>query len=87
MDDKINFPVYIKYSDNKSWFKINSVNEFEELKVSGKYYSVITYQAKILPDRNFIYDLTYGEIGVKVTKIQYDKQLKYCLENLAKIDF
>lgn len=51
------FPLYRKYKNNKNFFKIISENEFEELSIIGLKLIIKKHQAKILPDRNFIFDL------------------------------
>ncbi len=56
---KITYPQYRKYSNNKSFFKILSPSNFEEIQVLGTKKSLHKFEAKILPDRNFIYDLTF----------------------------
>jgi hypothetical protein len=51
------FPLYRKYKNNKNYFKVISENEFEELSIIGTKLIINSHQAKILPDRNFIFDL------------------------------
>lgn len=51
------FPLYRKYKNNKNFFKITSENEFEELSIIGTKLIIKKHQVKILPDRNFIFDL------------------------------
>jgi len=61
MDDKkVTYPVYRKYSNNKSYFKIISAEEFEEIQCLGSKTTIHFFEAKILPDRNYIYDLTFN---------------------------
>lgn len=76
--DNITYPQYRKYSDNKSYFKVLSKNSFEEIQVLGQKISHHIFEAKILPDRNFIYDLTFD----------YEKYWLICdaseFENLKK---
>ncbi len=57
---KITYPQYRKYSNGKSYFKVYSENKFEEIQVIGSKVTLHTFEAKILPDRNYIYDLTYN---------------------------
>ena len=54
----INYPIYRKYKNNKSYFKIISKEEFEEIQVLGNTYTLHHFKAKILPDRNLIEDLS-----------------------------
>ncbi|MDQ3193179.1 MAG: hypothetical protein M3Q58_16465 [Bacteroidota bacterium] len=87
MADKVNYPFYRKYADAKTWFKVISIDEFEELKISEKNFSINKYKATILPDRNFIYDLTTANIAQEASELEYNAQLNYCLSNLLKIAF
>lgn len=57
MSDKFSFPVFRKYLNNASYFKIFSADEFEEIKKMPGGYSLFKFKAKILPDRNFIHDM------------------------------
>lgn len=57
MDGNIVFPVYRKYSNNKSYFKVLSEDSFEEIQILGKHYLLNVYRAKILPDRYLIKDM------------------------------
>jgi hypothetical protein len=54
----INYPIYRKYKNNKSYFKIISKEEFEEIQVLGNTYTLHHFKVKILPDRNLIEDLS-----------------------------
>ena len=53
------YPQYRKYKNNKSYFKISSTTSFEEVQVFNNTYTLHLFEAKILPDRNFIHDLTF----------------------------
>lgn len=53
------YPQYRKYKNNQSYFKISSKNEFEEIKKESNSWKIYMFEAKILPDRNFIYDMTF----------------------------
>lgn len=53
------YPQYRKYKNNQSYFKIISKNEFEEIKKENNSWKIYVFEAKILPDRNFIYDMTF----------------------------
>lgn len=57
MLEGIQFPLYRKYKNEKHFFKINSPDEFEEIQLIGNRTIHTKHTAKILPDRNFIYDL------------------------------
>ncbi len=60
--NSIIFPVYRKYKNNKNFFKIISEIEFDEITFIGSKPYVTKHIAKILPDRNLIFDLLY-DIG------------------------
>jgi len=65
----IHFPQYRKYKNNKSFFKITSESSFEEIKfLPGGEVKYHCFEAKILPDRNFICDLL-NDVGLYVDMI------------------
>lgn len=55
----ITYPQYRKYSNGKSYFKVISEYEFEEIQILGNKKTLHHFTANILPDRNYINDLTY----------------------------
>ncbi len=57
MNMKVDFPYFRKYKNNKTFFKIISDTEFDEISFIGNKKIIQTIQAKVLPDRNFISDL------------------------------
>lgn len=71
MTNKPEFPLYRKYHNNSSYFKIISFDSFVELKKMPKGFVLYEFRAKILPDRNYIhdmifdYDLYWKEIDTK----------------------
>lgn len=75
MTDKelIEYPQYRKYHNSKSYFKIISPMKFEELQAKGNGFAKHVFTAKILPDRNFIYDLTfeYEKYGIAIGEKEY----------------
>jgi hypothetical protein len=84
-----NYPLYRKYGDNKTFFKITSGSSFEELKILGIYYSIHHFEAKILPDRNFLSDLiSCGTEGIiEISESIYQDAMINCIENLKKVEF
>lgn len=58
--EDLTFPQYRKYKNDQSYFKILSLSKFEEIKKmpDGKR-ALFLFEAKILPDRNFIQDMLY----------------------------
>jgi len=57
--EDINFPVYRKYKNNKSYFKIINPRLFEEIQVIGSKKIVKQITANLFPEMNFIRDLVY----------------------------
>ena len=57
---KITYPQYRKYPNNKSYFKILSSKRFEEIQILGTKKTIHFFDAKILPDKNYIFDLTFN---------------------------
>jgi hypothetical protein len=53
------FPQYRKYRNGKSFFKIESENEFTELKYENGRWQQYQIKATILPDRNYISDMLF----------------------------
>lgn len=59
MPNQPQFPLYRKYHNNSSYFKINSFDSFVELKRMPKGFVLYEFSAKILPDRNYIHDMIF----------------------------
>lgn len=78
MEKVIKYPQFRKYKNNQSYFKICSKTEFEELKWENNNWILYVFTATILPDHNFIYDLTY------VFEQFWDKINEDEFENLKK---
>lgn len=57
MNSKNIFPIFRKYKNEKSFFKIISKTEFEEIKFLKDKAEIHYFKAKILPDFNFISDM------------------------------
>ena len=71
------FPTYRKYKNNKHYFKIMSMDEFEELSFIGKKLIITLHRATILPDRNFVSDLLLdiGNTAEIATEEEYQQIL------------
>lgn len=69
----INFPVYRKYKNNKSYFKIIQANLFEEIQLIGSKKVVKQTEAKQYPEMFFIRDLVldYSEMALEITEDEY----------------
>lgn len=59
------FPIFVKYSNNKNFFKITSPESFTELTIYSNAYSVFNFKAKTFVDRNLIADLIALKQGVE----------------------
>lgn len=72
------FPVYRKYRNELSWFRIDSGEKFEEIRRIGTRFEVTTHEVKILPDRNMLHDLVYAYEGfaLEITPEEYQEVLK-----------
>ena len=76
----IHFPLYRKYPNNKSYFKVLSVDAFEEVQVIGKNYVLSELKAKILPERNLIHDIIATEgHWVEIEAEEFEKVKKIAL--------
>jgi hypothetical protein len=74
MKESVSYPQYRKYKNDKSFFRISSAEEFEEIQILGGQYTLHQFKAKILPDRNFIYDMTFAfeDNWVVITEEEYN---------------
>lgn len=81
------FPVFLKYKNDKSYFRIDSPEELLELKLIGSYYQVHHLKAVILPDRVFISDLLNGldTYCDPITQQQFDEKMAWCQQNLQAL--
>lgn len=72
----ITYPQYRKYPNNKGYFKIISPSEWEEIQIIGSKHLLHHFTVNILPDRNFIHDMTfdYENNWVKIEEIEYEIQ-------------
>lgn len=73
--EDINFPVYRKYKNNKSYFKIINPRLFEEIQVIGTKKIVKQIEAKLFPEVLFIQDLlmNYGDMAYEIQETDYLK--------------
>jgi len=76
----VTFPLYRKYHNNKSYFKVLSDDAFEEIQLLGKRCLVYTFKAKILPDRYLIKDMIELEGGrwIEISPEEYNEVSKGC---------
>jgi hypothetical protein len=76
----VTYPQYRKYPHGRTYFKIISPAEFEELQMLGNECVLHHFTAKILPDRNYIHDLTfdYEKHWVAIEEAEYEEMRKMC---------
>jgi hypothetical protein len=69
----INFPVYRKYKNNKSYFKIIQPKLFEEIQLIGSKKIIKEVEAKQFPEMLFINDLilNYSEMADEISEEEY----------------
>ncbi len=80
------FPIYKEYLDQKSYFQILSPDEFLELKITGKTFTLHRIKAKILPERVMIQDmLEKEEFWVTCTENEFAEKLEFCRRNLKEL--
>ena len=75
MEATITYPQYRKYPHERTYFKIISKDAWEEIQVMGGNYTIHHFNVAILPDRNYIYDLTfdYEQNWVKIDAGEYER--------------
>ena len=68
------FPQYRKYPTGTSYFKIESLEAFEEVQVMGSKRLVHRIEAKIHPDRMRILDMlnNHGDAWVEIDAEEYE---------------
>ncbi|MDA7730485.1 hypothetical protein N8833_01820 [Salibacteraceae bacterium] len=57
----MDFPVYLKFENEKHFFKILSDSEFEEITVIGNKYDIFLFKAEIYPDKLRIQEMIKNE--------------------------
>lgn len=80
----MSYPIFRKYADDLTYFKITSDSEFQELKRQGKYYSLSNFRCKIHPDRVFHNELINCSDGFIVlsNESEYLQKLKTWSQDL-----
>lgn len=72
------FPQYRKYKNGLSYFKIINTSQFTEYKTLGSKLDEFNFEAKILPDRNYISDMltNYETHWDFIEEAEFDKFIK-----------
>lgn len=73
----MDFPLYRKYANEKSYFKIDSSNEFIELKLIGKTFVKYSFNAAQYPEKIMIQDLIAN--GVIISENEFNVILSKAL--------
>jgi uncharacterized pyridoxamine 5'-phosphate oxidase family protein len=68
------FPLYRKYKNNKSYFKIINPGRFEEIQFIGKRKMIKQTDAVLFPEKLFIKDLVfdYQQMAEEITESEYN---------------
>ncbi|MBL7934050.1 MAG: hypothetical protein JNL60_19255 [Bacteroidia bacterium] len=71
--EDIHFPVYRKYKNNKSYFKIIHPRLFEEIQIVGSRKFIKETEARLFPEMNFVKDLllNYSQMADEITEEEY----------------
>ena len=72
--DDIDFPVYRKYKNNKTYFKIIHPRLFEEIQLIGSKKVIKQTEAKLYPEVLFVQDLllNYKERAEEIKEEEYN---------------
>lgn len=74
---EVNFPIYKKRFDSKSFYKIISKQEFEEIQLIGKKAVFYFHEVKIYPDQLLMNDmLEKEELYLDIEEDEYLEQKK-----------
>lgn len=71
-NETVTYPVFRKYDNNRSFFKILSPNEFIEIQLMGNTYFKYEMTAKILPDFHLINDMISLHNGHWITSTELE---------------
>lgn len=76
--EDIQFPVYRKYKNNTSFFKVISRTNFEEIQLIGNKVKLNAITATQFPEMNHIFDLVYNyaNFGSEITENEWIELLK-----------
>jgi len=85
--NQVKFPIFKKYANDKSFFKIQDGSTFLELKITGKTFTLHKIVAKILPERVMIHDMLSDTTGfwIPSTNEEFEKNLIFCKQNFKEL--
>ena len=80
------FPIYRKYDNDKSFFRINSKENFDELIVIGSFYIFRNQQALILPEFIMIVDMIENANNhwITISEAEFNEKLNFCQKELSE---
>lgn len=72
--EDINFPLFRKYKNSASYFKITSPTAFEEIQKIGSKKIIRQTEAKLFPEKAFIHDLVYNysAMAYEIMEAEYE---------------
>ena len=83
------FPIYRKYGHDKTYFRINSKENFDELMIIGSFYIYRNQQAQICPEFTMIIDMieNQNDNWHAISADDFDAKLNFCQEELTEKTF
>ncbi|MEX0966796.1 MAG: hypothetical protein WD077_06130 [Bacteroidia bacterium] len=86
-EDDVVFPVYRKYPHNRTFFKVLSEAEFEELSIVGGTFTLQNFKARIFSVRVFLHDLIYDMQShwESIEEGEYEDMKMFCLEYMEEM--
>ena len=81
-----NFPIFLKYSHEKTFFRINSKENFDELNIIGSFYIYRNQQAQIFPEFTMIIDMieNLNNNWESITEIEFNEKIEFCKTSLKE---
>lgn len=88
-EQKVQYPIYRKYPHNRTFFKVISDEEFEELNIMKDRFSLRQFKVELFPDRVFVHDLTHNFQAhwEPIEPSEYEDMKTFCREYLEKAQF
>jgi hypothetical protein len=83
----VNFPLFRKTLNGKSFYKIHNERHLEELQIIGSKYLHHTLQAKIYPEILFLLDIIENkdQAYLEISASEFDTFEAYCKTELTPI--
>ena len=83
------FPLFLKYAHERTYFKINSQENFDELNIIGSFYIYRNQQAQIFPEFAMIIDMIENKNGnwIVINEEEFEEKLEFCKHTLREKKF